>query len=107
MRDLSRVVQKGAAAIIISPDASAAWLPELVSLAKKGVQSHAILLDRPSFGGEGNSDNLRDTVQQLGFTASTIRQGEVGQPLEEQERRGFWEFKVGGMGKVIAVQKPG
>jgi uncharacterized protein (DUF58 family) len=106
MHDLSRVAQKGAAAIIITADGSADWLPELVTLAKKGVQSHVTLLDRPSFDGQGNSSAVRDAVRQLGFTASIIRRGEVGQPLEEQKRRGFWEFIVTGSGKVITVASP-
>jgi uncharacterized protein (DUF58 family) len=106
MHDLSRVAQKGAAAIIITSDGTTDWLPELVTLAKQGIQGHVILLDRPSFDGQGNTGRVRDAVRQLGFTASIIRRGEVGQPVEEQERRGFWEFKVTGMGKVIAVASP-
>ena len=106
MRDLSQIAQKGAAVIIITADASEQWLPELVRLAQSGVQSHVTLLDRPSFGGQGRSITLRDTIKQLGFTATIIHQGEVGQPLAEQERRGFWEFKVTGMGKAIATQRP-
>ena len=106
MRDLSRVAQKGAAAIIITPNGSASWLPQLVTLAQSGVQSHVTLLDRASFGGQGNSEALSDSIKQLDFTATIIHQGDVGQPLVEQERRGFWEFKVTGMGKAIATQKP-
>ncbi len=106
MRDLSRVAHKGAAAIIISSDGSGAWLPQLVTLAQSGVQSHVTLLDRPSFGGQGSSETLRDTIKQLGFSATIIHQGEVGQPLVDEERRGFWEFKVTGTGRVIVVQRP-
>ena len=106
MRDLSRIAQRGAAAIIITPDSSSAWLPQLVTLAQAGVQSHITLLDSASFGGPGNSTALRDTIKQLDFTATIIHQGDVGQPLEEQERRGYWEFKVTSMGKAIATQKP-
>ncbi|MDX1414247.1 MAG: DUF58 domain-containing protein [Candidatus Promineifilaceae bacterium] len=106
LRDLSRVVQKGAAAIIITPNSSASWLPELTTLAKSGVQSNIILLDRPSFGGRGRSQPQLEAVRQLGFSAHVIRRGEVGQPLQEQVRRGFWEFKVTGTGKVITVSRP-
>jgi hypothetical protein len=106
MRDLSRSAQKGAAAIIITPDGSTVWLPELITLARAGVQSHVALLDRPSFGGRGNSKALRENIQQLDFTATIIRQGDVGQPLVEQEPRGYWEFKVTKMGKAIATQRP-
>ena len=106
MRDLSRVAHKGAAAIIITPNSSAAWLPELPILARSGVQSNVILLDRPSFDGQGRSEMQSDAIRQLGFTAHIIHRGEVGQPLQEQARRGFWEFKVTGMGKAIAVSRP-
>lgn len=107
MRDLSRIGQKGAAAIIITPNGSAAWLPELLTLAQAGIQSHLTLLDRASFGGSGSSEALRDSIRQLGFPVTIIRQGDVGQPLVEQKRRGYWEFKVTGMGKAIATQRPG
>lgn len=106
MHDLSRVTQKGAAAILITPDGTTTWLPQLVTLAQSGVQSHVTLLDRPSFGGLGGSEALSDTIKQLGFPVTVIRQGDVGKPLEERERRGFWEFKVTEMGKAIAVQRP-
>ena len=106
LRDFSRVAQKGAAAIIITPNSDADWLPELTTLARSGVQSNVILLDRPSFDGQGRSAPQIDAIRQLGFTAHLIHRGEVGQPLHEQTRRGFWEFKVTGMGKVIAVSRP-
>ncbi len=106
LRDLSRIAQRGAAAIILTPNGAADWLPNLVSLARKGIQSHITLLDRPSFGGEGNSAGLRDNIRHLGFDANIVRQGEVGQPLQEQARRGRWEFKVTPMGKVITVSRP-
>jgi uncharacterized protein (DUF58 family) len=106
MQDLSRIAQKGAAAIIITADGSSDWLPQLVTLAQAGIQSHVTLLDRPSFGGEGNSESVRDLIRQLAFTATIIRQGDIGQPVVEEERRGFWEFKVTGLGKAIATQRP-
>lgn len=107
LRDLSHIVQRGAAAAIITPRADHDWLPALLTLGRRGIESNVILLDRRSFGGEGNSEALRDVVRGMGFTANVIRQGEVGTPLEEQVRRGFWEFKVTGLGKVIAVKEPG
>jgi hypothetical protein len=77
-----------------------------LQLAKQGIQSQVVLLDRPSFGGEGNSDTLRTAVHQLGFDCFIIHRGEVGQPLETQQRRGFWDFRVTGTGRVVVVQSP-
>ena len=48
----------------------------------------------------------RDAVRSLGFNADIVHQGEVGRPLEEAERHGFWEFKVTSLGKVITVRRP-
>jgi len=104
--DLGRIAKRGTAVIIITPSGEADWLPELVRLAQRGVESDVVLLDRQSFGGEENSEGLAMAVRHLGFPCQVIRQGEVGTPLEEQQRRGFWEFRVTGTGKVVAVKTP-
>ena len=106
LRDLRRTAQRGTAAVIITASDSAGWLPGLLSLSQQGIRSNVILLDRPSFGGQGSSAGVRDAVRQLGFTCHVVRQGDIGQPLEEQERRGFWDFRVTGLGKVVAVGRP-
>lgn len=104
--DLGRIARRGTAAIIITASDSADWMPQLLALGQRGVQTHITLLDRPSFGGEGGSDGLRQALRQLGFRAHVIQQGDIGQPLEKQERRGFWEFKVTPTGRAIAVRSP-
>ncbi len=106
LQDLGRMAKQGTAVIVITPSGEADWLPELVRLAQRGVESNVVLLDRQSFGGERSSEGLRTAVQRLGFPCQVIRRGEVGTPLEEQERRGFWEFRVTGTGKVVAVKTP-
>ena len=104
--DLGRMAKRGTAVIVITPSGEADWLPELVRLAQRGVQSNVVLLERQSFGDEASSSGLGTAVRQLGFPCQVIRQGEVGTPLEEQQRRGFWEFRVSGTGKVVAVKTP-
>jgi uncharacterized protein (DUF58 family) len=111
--DLARALQefgdkarRGSAAIIITPESDARWLPQLPRLARRGIESHVLLLDRASFGGEGSSEALRRSINLLGFRCAVIRQGEVGHPLVEEEKRGFWEFKVTGTGKAVAVRRP-
>lgn len=105
LRDLSRTAGRGAAVVVITPDGAPDWLPGLLSLARRGVQANVVLLDRPSFGGQGDSATLRNAVQQLGFAAHIVHQGEIGQPLEAQSH-GRWEFRVTGTGKVVTVGKP-
>ena len=106
LQDLGRMARRGAAAIIITANGRADWIPDLLTLSQRGVQSHVIILDRPSFGGSGSSAGLQRAIRQIGGHAHIIRQGEVGQPVAEQERRGFWEFKVTGTGKVVTVRSP-
>lgn len=106
MRDLGQTARHGAAAIIITPSGSADWLPELLSLSRHGIESQVILLDRESFGGEGNSEGLRNAITRLGYNCTIVRLGDLGRPLEEEAHRGFWEFKVTGLGKVITVRSP-
>jgi uncharacterized protein (DUF58 family) len=106
LQDLSQTAKRGTTALIITPTASPDWIPELNTLARQGVPSNLILLDRPSFGGDTNNAGLAEAIEQQGFTSALIHQGEVGQPLEEQVRRGFWEFRVTATGKVIPIKSP-
>ncbi len=106
LRDLANLARRGSTAVIITPNGQADWLPQLLHLTRLGVQGIVILLDRASFGGEGNSEGLRLAIRQLGFAAHVVRQGEIGEPLEEHERRGFWDFRVTPHGRVITVHNP-
>lgn len=107
MQELAESGRRGSAAIIITPDAGPEWVPSLLTLARSGIESHVLLLDRPSFGGEGNTIALQQAIVAEGFHCQVIHRGEVGRPIVEEEHRGFWEFKVTGTGKAVAVRRPG
>ncbi len=106
LQELGDTARRGSAVMIITPTADAGWLPQLARLARRGIESHVLLLDRPSFGGEGHTEALREAIHLLGFRAQVVRRGEVGRPLVEEEHRGFWDFKVTGTGKAVAVRRP-
>ena len=106
LQELGDVAHRGSAAIIITPTADAGWLPQLTHLSRRGLESHVLLLDRPSFGGTGSSEALRTTIALLGYRCQVVQRGEVGRPLVEQQHRGFWEFKVTGTGRAVAVRRP-
>jgi uncharacterized protein (DUF58 family) len=106
LREFGDAARRGSAAIIITPDDDPAWLPQLPQLARRGIESHVLLLDRRSFGGAGSSEALRRSINLLGFRCAVVRCGEIGRPLVEEEHHGFWEFKVTGTGKAIAVRRP-
>jgi uncharacterized protein (DUF58 family) len=106
LNDLGQLARRGSAVIIITPTNGLEWLPALIHLAQRSIRSHVVLLDRASFGGDGNSVAMRDTLRDLGFVATVVRRGELGEPIQEFERRGYWEFKVTGTGKAVAVHSP-
>jgi uncharacterized protein (DUF58 family) len=109
LADLRRVARRGSAALIVTPSGAAGWLPELHHLAQTGVRCAVALLDRASFAapeGEGATAGLREALHHLGYRATIVRQGEVGRPPEDAARRGFWEFRVTGTGRVVAVRRP-
>ena len=54
----------------------------------------------------GSSEALRTTIALLGYRCQVVQRGEVGRPLVEQQHRGFWEFKVTGTGRAVAVRRP-
>ncbi|MFO7662374.1 MAG: DUF58 domain-containing protein [Chloroflexota bacterium] len=106
LRELNDLARRGSAAIIITPSSGSDWLPELNNLARQGIECHVILLDRLSFGGEGHSESLRRALLLLGFNCQIISRGTVGRPIVEEDHRGFWEFKITGTGKAVAVRRP-
>ena len=107
LREFGTSARRGSAAVIVTPTAEPGWLPQLAQLARQGIECQVLLLDRPSFGGEGNSETLRRAISLLGIRCATIRRGEIGRPVVEEAHRGFWEFKVTGTGKAVAVRRPG
>ncbi|MEZ4541272.1 MAG: DUF58 domain-containing protein [Chloroflexota bacterium] len=106
LREFGVSARRGSAAVIITPAVETDWLPQLAQLARQGVECQVILLDRASFGGEGNSETLRQTINLLGVRCATLRQGDLGRPIVEEEHQGFWEFKITGTGKAVAVRRP-
>jgi uncharacterized protein (DUF58 family) len=109
LRDLGEIAQRGSAAVIITANGRGDWLPELLHLSQRGIQSHVALFDRASFGSDSAVDDslsLRDAIRRLGLQCTLIKQGEIGRPALEQERHGYWEFMVTGTGRVITVRSP-
>jgi uncharacterized protein (DUF58 family) len=108
LHDLNRVARRGTTAVIITPSDRTEWLPGLLPLAQKGIQSSVILLDRASFGNaaDGATAALQQAILQMGFNCSVLRRGELRSGGEPTKGRGFWEFRVLATGKVVTVRRP-
>ena len=117
VRDLGQVAQRGSAAVIITPNNDADWLPNMLLLTQRGISCTAVLLDPDSYRAEELLDieadkaghatrNLQQVIRRLGMGCYIIHQGEIGQPAVKQERHGFWEFKITPSGRAITVSNP-
>ena len=106
LRELGRSARRGSAAVIITPTVDAGWLPQLAQLTRQGVECRVVLLDRASFGGEGHSEALRQAINRLGIRCAVVRRGELGRPVATEAHHGYWEFRVTGTGKAVAVRRP-
>ncbi len=109
--DLRQVARRGSAAVIITSSGTVDFVPELLRLAQSGIQANVVLLDRATFGDMADSldysgQGLRDAVRQLGIESHLIKQGEIDRPDSDEDRRGFWEFRVTGTGRVVTIRSP-
>ncbi len=110
LADINRIARRGSAVVIITPSGQTSWLANLFDLSRRGVSSTIVLLDRGTFGDQsgqaGVSEGLRKSLRQYGFQGHVILEGQIGRVLDMEDRRGFWEFRVTGTGKVVTVKDP-
>lgn len=114
IQDLGEVAKRGSAAVIITPNNDSGWLPAMLQLAQRGISCTAVLLDPDSYldpavqpdqpGSQTRS--LQQIIRRLGLPSHLIKQGDIGHPVIEQERHGYWEFKITPSGKAIVVRNP-
>ena len=104
LEDLGKVVKRGAAVVVITANGTFEWLPALVALGHRGIDSTAVLLERESFGGQGNTAVLQDAIRQLDFACYTVQKGELGNPLLER-RDEKKAYRVTPLGKVISIDR--
>lgn len=107
LQDVGRFLRREMALLVITANGHADWLPAAARLPQRGVPCTTILLDRVSFGGDGNSHALRELVRQVVGDCYVVAQGEVGVPAFAREKEGFWSFKITPSGKAIVVKTPG
>jgi uncharacterized protein (DUF58 family) len=111
LQDLGPLIRRGSALVIITSSNQASFLPPLLALAQRGIRCRVSLFDRQSFvlepdPSDSSGHGLRDAIKQLGVECDLIRKGQISQPALDDDRHGFWEFKVTGTGKVVAVRSP-
>lgn len=106
LEELAGLARRRSSALIITPSADPDWLPQLMTLARHGVDPHVLLLDRSSFGADGHSIGLRQAIEQLGYEARLVAREDIGRPEPDGPARGHWDFRVSPTGKAVAVRRP-
>ncbi len=110
LADLARIARRGSVVVVITPNAGAEWLPALLALAERGIRCHPILLERASFAAAGATEPsslpLYDTLRRAGFDVSLLYRGDIRRSRQNEELRGFWEFRTTPTGRAIVVRRP-
>ncbi len=104
--DLGRQVRRGSSAVIITPAGDADWFAAGAQLGQRGIRSTVVLMDRPSFGGPGNTAALRQAIRERFAACEVVERDAIGRPAFAAERHGFWEFKITPSGRAIPVRRP-
>mgnify|MGYP005846231823 FL=1 len=102
IRQAAPVLGRGITAAIITPSLDPEWLVSLVDLQQRGFGIRVILLDAPSFGGQGSLAGMLGLLSERRVTPWVISKGYEFRPLTER-RRQRPIYKVLSTGRVIAV----
>jgi uncharacterized protein (DUF58 family) len=109
---LARVLAQARAAIsardlivVVTPSLDPDWPRALRGVARRG-GAEAILLDRASFGGQGNAGACVALLTGLGLSAKTVRRGDVRPIAAAYGALRRWEFMTLGTGRALARQTP-
>ncbi len=104
----SRVARRDSTVAVITPSGEADWLPPLLRALTRGVAASITLLDRASFGGDGQSEmsQLLSALTELGVPCRVVRAGMEFEHLVPLAYRGLPRFKVGATGRAYLVREP-
>jgi len=91
--------------ILITPNASSDWLPEVNTLQKKGFQPTVLLLTPDDKFDQGN--NFKNYLVNLKVNCHVISSSIWDRALLEKDATNTWEWRVLGTGRVIFKKQPG
>ncbi len=94
--DVSRIIRKGSAVLVVTSSVSADLIPALYQLRQSGVTVHCALFDRASFSGEGHSLALQTELQRLDFPTTVLQKDDLNIAVPAKE-----DLRVTPFGKVV------
>jgi len=97
---------QSASLIIITPAVDEGWIESLVPLLRRGIATTVLLLDPASFNGVGNVRGMTALLADLGVSFHVITRDLLDQPETRPGQEGYWEWKVLGTGRAVAIRQP-
>jgi uncharacterized protein (DUF58 family) len=97
---------QSASLIIITPAIDQSWIEPLVPLLRRGISPTVFLLDPVSFGGAGDVRGMSALLTDLGVPHHVITRDLLDQPEARPGQQGYWEWRILGTGKAVAVRQP-
>jgi uncharacterized protein (DUF58 family) len=92
--------------VVITPAVDGLWIAPLLSALRLGIVPTVLLLDRQSFGGDGDTCVAQSMLAEMGITHFVVNRALLDQPESHAGKRGQWEWRVGGTGRAVAVSEP-
>jgi uncharacterized protein (DUF58 family) len=99
-------LEQRATLILITADTKGGWLASLLPLIWRGATATALLLDPPSFGGDGDSLSLASVLSKWGISHSIITPDLLNRPEATPGRSGQWEWRIMPTGQAVPIRRP-
>jgi len=92
--------------IIITANVDPAWTESLLPLIWRGVMPTVFVLEPTSFGGNGSTRAIEESLQLMGAACNIISKEMLDTRQIRPGTAGEWEWRVVGTGKAVAVKAP-
>ncbi len=98
---MQRRLRPDASLVLITAEAGGHWLPDLLTLVRRGIVPTVLLLDPRPFGGGPAPEALLHSLAALGIRAHLIPRTLLERPEAAPGRRGRWDWKITPLGRAI------
>lgn len=100
------VIHSQSSLVLITSSIDTDWLKSIISFRDRGVVPTVLLMDPHSFGGEGTSDTLYQTLYGLGIASYVITPDYLDENLLHRKATNVWEWRVTGTGRAVPIRRP-
>jgi uncharacterized protein (DUF58 family) len=99
-------IGKQASLIFITPSTEPGWIEALLPILWRGAEATVLLLDRATFGSDGDSRPVASQLWKMGIANHLIPRQLLDRPEARPGQAGGWEWRITPRGRAVAVRKP-